>query len=602
MAKLNKRGKIVFAIISIALFVFGVRVAMRKGLIPTPGVLKSVTASKVALPDQKDAEVANVTPAPFPEAAPAQVATTRLPVDIWSWPAYSGMLYAAGGPTTAKGSFFERFGVNVAFKKTNSNSVMKQDLLDCAQQLKSGEKTCSNGAGAIVVMGDGLYASWIADLNPQLEKLGPEYKLKVIGAVGRGNGGDALMGPQEWKDNPQTMKGKTIVGVILDGDWNIALNYMGSNGLTNNPDLATYDPEAVNWIQAPDEDYIKAVTEVFVPNRCEDRKVKKNGVLTGETVKVCPDGVVTWYPGDKMAIEGKSGTVKIVSSREYAAQMPSVIVGIDKFFKDNRDAWVSFLAGTFLGSDQIKAFDAARKKAGEISYAVYGKEESPDFWYKAYSGYKVAGQPVGGDVAFGLQDNLQYFGLAPGFNNNMRATYETFARIAREQYPERFKGEVPGYKEIVDTSYILGAQAKLNEEGVEPTEGEKPDYTAAAASGQVLGKKAVYISFDSGSDEPTAEGKRQLAQLRDELAVNSSLALQIDGFTDNTGSDQINVPLSESRAFAVKKYFQQTAGQSFPNTRFVAVKGHGSQNPIAPNTSGENKAKNRRVEITQIGG
>ena len=63
----------------------------------------------------------------------------------------------------------------------------------------------------------------------------------------------------------------------------------------------------------------------------------------------------------------------------------------------------------------------------------------------------------------------------------------------------------------------------------------------------------------------------------------------------------VNVPLSEKRAQAVKRYFQQVAPLSFPNSRFKQVSGHGSQNPIGPNTSPAGKALNRRVEITQIG-
>jgi hypothetical protein len=63
----------------------------------------------------------------------------------------------------------------------------------------------------------------------------------------------------------------------------------------------------VNWIAAPDEDYIKAVTDVFIPNRCEDRKVVKDGRPTGETKNICPDGVVTWTPGDEQAVHGRPG-------------------------------------------------------------------------------------------------------------------------------------------------------------------------------------------------------------------------------------------------------------------------------------------------------
>jgi outer membrane protein OmpA-like peptidoglycan-associated protein len=92
-----------------------------------------------------------------------------------------------------------------------------------------------------------------------------------------------------------------------------------------------------------------------------------------------------------------------------------------------------------------------------------------------------------------------------------------------------------------------------------------------------------------------------LSELKDSLAINSQLALQIDGYTDDVGSDAVNVPLSEKRALAVKHYFQQVAPLSFPDSRFKQVAGHGSQDPLAPNTSAGGKALNRRVEITQIG-
>jgi outer membrane protein OmpA-like peptidoglycan-associated protein len=399
------------------------------------------------------------------------------------------------------------------------------------------------------------------------------------------------------------MKGGTIVGVIRDGDWNIALNYLGSNGLKNNPDLTTYDPDAVNWISAPDEDYIKAVTEVYIPNRCETRKVVKDGRPTGETKQVCPDGVVTWTPGDEQAVHGRAGTTKIISSHEYASQMPSVIIGIKKFFNDNREEAHGLLAATFQAADQIKAFDAVRRRAGEISAKVYN-DQNGDYWYKYFNGVEDSktGQPLGGSAVFNLEDNINYFGLDGKHNNNMRATYEVFGKIATQNYPQLFKDNpIPPYKEAVDTSFIYGAQAKLNTEGVQGAGAETVDYRAEATKGQVLGHKSIYINFATGSDQPLQESLATLNELKDSLAINSQLAVQIDGYTDDTGTDTVNMPLSERRALAVKRYLQQKAPMSFPEERFKSVAGHGSLNPIAPNTTAQNKALNRRVEITQIG-
>jgi outer membrane protein OmpA-like peptidoglycan-associated protein len=602
MARLKPQAKVVLIAIAGVGVVFGLRSAMQHGLIPTPGIIKSIVATRVELPPQTEAQVANVTALPYPSTVAANVAATRVPIDIWEWNAMFALIYANGGKETTKNSLMEKYGVNLALHREDSNSQMKADLLACAKQLHDGEKTCSSGAAALVVMGDGG-GQWLADLNPQLKKLGPEYQAVIIGAVGRSNGEDALLGPAEWKTNPQSMKGKTVVGVIRDGDWNIALNYMGSNGLKNNPDLNTYDPDAVNWIAAPDEDYIKAVTEVYVPNRCEDRKVVKEGRPTGETAKVCPDGVVTWTPGDEQAVHGRPGTTKIVSSHEYASQMPAVIVGIKKFFNDNRDQVQGLLAATFQAADQLKAFDAARRKAGEISAKIYN-DQNGDYWYNYYMGVRdpKSGQALGGSAVFNLEDDVNYFGLDGKHNNNMRASYETFGKIATQNYPQLFKNNpIPPYKEAVDTSFIFGAQAVLNTSGVQGASAETVDYAKEAAGGTVVGHKAVYINFATGSDQPLPNSLPTLNELKDALAINSRLALQIDGFTDDAGSDTVNVPLSERRAVAVKRYFQQVAPLSFPDSRFKSVEGHGSRNPLASNATTGGKALNRRVEISQIG-
>jgi outer membrane protein OmpA-like peptidoglycan-associated protein len=142
---------------------------------------------------------------------------------------------------------------------------------------------------------------------------------------------------------------------------------------------------------------------------------------------------------------------------------------------------------------------------------------------------------------------------------------------------------------------LLGLAALANG-GIQSAPAEQVNYSAAVSGGQVLGHKAVYINFATGSDQPLSTSLPTLDELKDQLAINQQLALQLDGYTNNTGSDSVNIPLSQARAFAVKRYFQTKAPLSFPDSRFKSVSGHGSQNPIAAD-----KALNRRVEVTQIG-
>ena len=129
-------------------------------------------------------------------------------------------------------------------------------------------------------------------------------------------------------------------------------------------------------------------------------------------------------------------------------------------------------------------------------------------------------------------------------------------------------------------------------------EGETPQY-AANESGPVVSKRSYSINFDTGKATFTPEGANTMQGLKDSLAI-TGLFIQVDGYTDNTGSEQVNQALSDARADAVKTWLQKHAPRNVPDNRF-RVAGHGSQNPVATNDTYVGKAANRRVEITLLG-
>jgi len=71
------------------------------------------------------------------------------------------------------------------------------------------------------------------------------------------------------------------------------------------------------------------------------------------------------------------------------------------------------------------------------------------------------------------------------------------------------------------------------------------------------------------------------------------LKVGVYGYTDNNGSDAVNIPLSEKRADAVKHYLLK---KGLPEGR-VETKGFGSSKPVADNNTEAGRSKNRRVEI-----
>jgi outer membrane protein OmpA-like peptidoglycan-associated protein len=70
----------------------------------------------------------------------------------------------------------------------------------------------------------------------------------------------------------------------------------------------------------------------------------------------------------------------------------------------------------------------------------------------------------------------------------------------------------------------------------------------------------------------------------------------IQGHTDNVGTAAANLTLSEARANAVKAALTSEYGVSAEQ---ISAKGYGATKPVAPNTTVEGRANNRRVELVK---
>lgn len=103
--------------------------------------------------------------------------------------------------------------------------------------------------------------------------------------------------------------------------------------------------------------------------------------------------------------------------------------------------------------------------------------------------------------------------------------------------------------------------------------------------------------FKAGSPEITEKSYEQLDNFVNILKNFYLSEVKIGGFTDNSGSDEINIPLSRDRADMVKKYFIEAGIEEAR----IHTEGFGSQNPICPaNDTDLCRAQNRRVDMLII--
>jgi len=101
------------------------------------------------------------------------------------------------------------------------------------------------------------------------------------------------------------------------------------------------------------------------------------------------------------------------------------------------------------------------------------------------------------------------------------------------------------------------------------------------------------VFFKTDSYELLPESKSELNRLTDLLKSNPTLHIALEGHTDNVGTEEYNLNLSQSRAQEVYKYL---VNNGIKKER-MNYKGYGYSQPISSNDTPEGKALNRRTEF-----
>jgi outer membrane protein OmpA-like peptidoglycan-associated protein len=119
--------------------------------------------------------------------------------------------------------------------------------------------------------------------------------------------------------------------------------------------------------------------------------------------------------------------------------------------------------------------------------------------------------------------------------------------------------------------------------------------TSETARGLIVNMSDVL--FDTGKYTLKPTTQISLAKVAGILEAYPGLKVQVEGYTDSTGSDELNEKLSENRANAVKD-FLIAQGVSASN---ISAEGFGKNNPVADNSTAQGRMQNRRVNMVVSG-
>ena len=255
--------------------------------------------------------------------------------------------------------------------------------------------------------------------------------------------------------------------------------------------------------------------------------------------------------------------------------------------------WDATLDLYLNGENERRVFDI---RMSPEYHPYYGNEYNGISWgwgAENPNGNKMTGEPGTQTIKKYLKKN-EWNHIAISFNKRAFKLYLNYQRIVNipnmiQPRSWQLRGDSDSDKGIFITNIVVAKGA------VELYERNATDYSSAVEKAIAETGKFVTnnILFETGKATLKPESMEEIQKVAEYMKKNPSARFEVQGHTDNQGSDAVNDPLSQQRAEAVVAALEKEGVDPF-NLRPV---GKGSHEPVADNSTEEGRAKNRRVEF-----
>lgn len=458
-----------------------------------------------------------------------------LRVGITSWPGYAGGIVANNGFRPDKDSiYYSKYNLCVEF-------LLMEDVDARAKAFARGGRD-----GVDIVWSSVDF--WANEL-PGFLKNG--ISARVIMQVDWSQGGDAIVADSSIRRIEDLYQKRISLALFTPSQW--LLEFSLQNSLLDKSKQAEIVRDLVGKNASPDA---------------------RADFVAGKV-----DAAVVWEPDVTAALMKRPNSHILVSSREARKLIADLMVAREDFLHEHPDVIQAFVSGWLVdGTTAAARHPDTMVRLLMESEPLY-KDLGPEITLRNLMTVRLAN----------LADNIEMFNLD---NKDLQPLFDRLYAAAGIAWLER--GYIAAFirpADAKDDSFVRRLYSSL---GTNRTALAFPQ-SPAAETLQVLVSKPTDVWFRQSSYELDAVAMSRLDKEVSLLpATFSSAYIRVEGNTDNSGNSFRDRELSRMRAQAVVDYL--VTRYDYPRNQFIVV-GNGSDRPIAPNNTAQNRAKNRRIDI-----